>query len=238
MSARKATVHRDGLEGLTECGKPFDGLTVQPADGSGPPVTCGSCRRLLTSYCNRCHKTVVCIRRAFWARSLGANHDSIQNLALHCPDCDHRCDWGVYPGKRAQERKLREQRSEARTARLSSTAIKEREWQDQWNAERADRAEQNVLLDGCAVCGAKPPLDPRDGWDQRKDYRSRVGAIRGWQASRFDFLQWLYCPEHAEVGRQLELTLVATFRGQAAAVREQVLNRMVGVYRTDVREEG
>ena len=228
--AKAKTIHRDGMEEYTECGIPLDkgGLLVQPADGSGDPVTCGKCIRLLTSMCYKCNVNVVCYRDKFMAPSMGGpDRDILQYLVLRCPNCNVRCEWGQRPGERKRKREKREQLASSRDHRKQKQAETHQQWKDEWNADRAEKDEFGVLVDGCAICGEPLPDNYYTSrhWDKTMPDVVRYGAPRGWVASQFRFLGWRYCPEHVGLGEEMEKSLLAAFRADAAQIRQQVSGR-------------
>ena len=223
--AKPATRHRDGMEGHTECGKPLDqpGLVCQPVDGSGDPVTCGSCIKRLTDRCHTCKEMVVGVRREFFDRAMG---DNITYLALYCTVCGHRLNNGYRVGERErnrQHRRANKVKAEHRKANASET---NRRWKEELAEEKAVLAEFGLDMDCCAICAA-PVSDSvmRHQWDQTlpANYRFTDG---GWRRSIHEITRFVYCPEHLEVGLALDETLTATFRSVAADVRSSVVERM------------
>lgn len=223
---KPATLHRDGMEGHTECGKPLDqpGLQCQPVDGSGDPVTCGSCIKRLTDRCYTCQETVVGVRREFHDRAMG---DNITYLALYCPVCGHRVNNGYRAGEREHNRHRRREnkiKAENRKVHASET---NRRWKAELAEEKAVLAEFGLDMDCCAICGA--PVSEqvlRHQWDLTLPAKYRF-TDGGWRRSVHETTGFVYCPDCLEIGQALDETLTATFRSVAADVRTSVVARMV-----------
>ena len=231
MSGSTKTIHRADHDGYTECGRLIEGsgLRTQPPDGSGDQVTCGTCLRQLREYCRSCEADVVCIRVETWDRFVNADRPTMENKSgaylyrLHCPTCDrkmtsHPVHRSGHHRRRLEEKERLRQQREYRDA-VDRNHRERRE--AEVSREEAERAEYGVLVRGCAACGADP-----GPWYHVS-----------WHRSEFSFLGWVWCPEHAEIGRQTDLTLKAMFRSAAADVRAGLLERM-GVPSHPVPGEG
>lgn len=214
--AKPPTIHRADPDGYTECGRLIAGsdLTVQPTDGSGNPATCGTCLRQLTGYCRSCNSEVTCVRKSEYDPWMNNNGKSGGYLYwLHCPICDGRIfrptprRQGYHASRLEHKRRLSDQRQfREQLERERSDAAEQRRLRDE-----AEREEYGVLVSGCAVCGLEPPayLPP------------------GWHRSPFDFLKWVWCPQHAALGQEMDVTLVATFRTAASEIRAGLLERIL-----------
>ena len=180
-------VHRATFEPYTECGRPVDDRTLlQTVQGEGEPLTCGSCRRLLTKECRQCKKNVLTYRDRRDERYIGQHFDN-----FNCMECGSY----VFFGEGADERQKNRQ-----------TKIRRRENRERLAALEAERAAARALvvaaqsetgqyLPGCAICGAEPRDREKPGWSNFT--RSSVG-----------FLNWIYCRQHGDVGKEFDRMLI------------------------------
>lgn len=220
MSAKRTTVHRADHFGYTECGRLIEGTTlrVQPHDGSGETVTCGTCLRQIGEYCRSCDADVICVRVEEWDRFVNADAPTMDNKSgaylyrLYCPTCRRKMISRQPHRSRHHEIRLaNKQRLQRQRQYREQVAKNHRERSDaERRQEEAERAEYGVLLTGCAVCETVPPE------------RLHVS----WHRSEFPFLGWVWCPDHADLGREMDLTLRATFRASAADIRAGLLERL------------
>jgi len=219
---RAKTIHRADQDGYTECGRLIEGsgLETQPHDGSGPMVNCGTCLRQIKEYCRDCKTDVVCIRVEEydrWAdgRRYNGQANGQYKQWLRCPACNRKMVSRRPHLRGHHEYRLSEKRrlQKAREYR-DAVARNHQERRDRERAQQeAERAEHGVLVRGCAACG-EPHPNP-----------GRV-LPREWHSSPFHFLEWIWCPDHAAIGRAMDRTLTASFRRVAADIRAGVLERI------------
>ena len=220
--AKPVTRHRDGLEEHTECGIPLnrEGLLYQPSDGSGDPVTCGRCLKLLTHDCFHCKETVTCYREEF-TDHMGRT----QHLIFRCPECHRRTEWGHYPGQRPQQRKRRAWQKINKEARSQQRDETDQRWKEELAQEKAARAEFGISMDSCAICDLPlPERIVRRQWNQTipEQYRFTEG---GWRRSIHVSVGFVYCPDHIAEGQELDVTLTVAFRSVAAEIQAAVSDR-------------
>lgn len=215
-------IHRVDQDGYTECGRLVEGtdLLTQPVDGSGDPATCGTCLRQLRDFCRSCDETVICVRVEKYdswadARTYNGQPGSKYRRWLNCTKCDRTMTTRLpqRPGHHAYRLSEKRRLQDARDYR-DAVGRNHRERAEQLRLQQeAERAEHQHPVFGCAVCGEPNPMP---------GMRLRVE----WHKSPFPFLEWIWCPDHAELGRETDRTLLATFRNAAADIRAGLLARI------------
>lgn len=216
MAKAKAR-HRADLHGYTECGRWIEGsnLLVQPVDGSGEPVTCGTCRHLLTDWCPACREMVLCVRVRSHVKSSVVTPGGTAIEHTECGICGRSMGIGQSLTEKTIKRNDRRRRREDKKQR----AVWVKEANEQVAAsqlrDEAERADAGVLMDGCALCG-----------EPRPESKYETALPPGWHRGKIPYLKWLFCPAHAGLGQELETTLIAGLRKDALDIRQSVMSRL------------
>ena len=211
--------HRAALDGHTECGIDVekDGLLYRAADDPEPP-TCGRCLKLLTIFCGPCGSDTVRNRRRETTNVYSSRYPDGEPIEVLRCACGFAGTFSMQPvGAKAQQRRLKRQRAEAKTLRET----RERERREQ-RAEAMDQElAEHAHPDTCALCEEPLPGPLSEMYG--------LAYYRGWKASAMPFLPWFYCLEHRALGQELDETMAATFKHDALAIRAQVAARVTPV---------
>ena len=217
MAKAKAR-HRADRHGYTECGRLIEGsnLLVQLVEGGGEPLTCGRCRFLLTEWCPECQEMTLCYRDISRVEPSVVTPHGATIARKRCGECGRSMGIGESVTQKTINRNNRRRRREDK----KQLEVWVREAGEQVDASKrrdeAERADTGVLLEGCALCGEIPPPG-RYEWQ----------LPPGWHRGQVPYLKWVYCPEHAQMGRELETTLVAGLRKDALDFRDQLMARVL-----------
>ena len=195
------TVHRAALDGYTECGRSLDSKNIQyqPAEHDSPDgLTCKRCIDLLTVLCFNCNEHNLTYRFQKYDRFRGC-----EMYFFNCVICGKRVNKSEEVGKRQRNR---ENRARLKRARARREALNIKFWA-KLAAEHAAKEEIGQYLPGCPVCGVE--------WSRGN-----------WYTSSVNFLEWRWCPEHAELGKEFDQTIVATFTADALSMVKSIAERI------------
>lgn len=214
--ARPKTIHRADFDGYTECGRLIESsdLVVQPVDASAEPTTCGACLKQLRQHCTDCGADIIAVRRLeydHWSYNPDSKTAGQTYMKPCCPVCGRT--FPMYSRPLGYHRRRLETKERLRQQR-ERTAEFERQRQERKEVARRlaedERAEHGVLVHGCAACGKPAPQHP----DPR------------WHTSEHRILNWTWCPEHYQIGVDLDQTLIAEIYSAARTMRAEILKRV------------
>ena len=214
----KIRTHRAALDGHTECGISLDkpGLVCQPTSGSPEPPNCKRCLHTLTRFCGPCKQDTVRERVLDRIPVYSAAHPQGEPIeSLRC-SCGHIGIGNMEPiGAKERQRQLKQQRAQARIRRQHSAESSRARRADVMGQEQAEYPHPNT----CALCDEPLPLPLSELYGYHRHYR-------GFSASAITFLPWYYCLDHRDIGRQLDETLIATFKRDALDIRDAAVQRL------------